>query len=61
MSVELTKNNVVIDEKRLNGWTIEHENVFIEWSDKGCVADGYIVNPIKIIVLEMHGSQYLLL
>jgi hypothetical protein len=34
MSSEILKNNVVIDEKRLNGWTIEHENVFIEWSDK---------------------------
>ena len=34
MSMEIAKNNVVIDEKRLNGWTIEHENVFIEWSDK---------------------------
>tara|TARA_B110000285_G_scaffold233880_1_gene309022 strand:- start:51 stop:1157 length:1107 start_codon:yes stop_codon:yes gene_type:complete len=34
MSSELYKNNVVIDEKRLNGWTVEHENVFIEWSDK---------------------------
>lgn len=30
----ISNNNVVIDEKRLNGWTIEHENVFIEWSDK---------------------------
>ena len=34
MSSSITQNNVVIDEKRLNGWTIEHENVFIEWSDK---------------------------
>lgn len=34
MSSELSQNNVKIDEKRLNGWTIEHENVFIEWSDK---------------------------
>jgi hypothetical protein len=34
MNPELSQNNVRIDEKRLNGWTIEHENVFIEWSDK---------------------------
>ncbi len=34
MSSDFSNNNVIIDEKRLNGWTIEHENVFIEWSDK---------------------------
>ena len=30
-----SESNIVIDEKKLNGWTIEHEHVFIEWSDKG--------------------------
>jgi hypothetical protein len=28
------ESNIVIDEKKLNGWTVEHEQVFIEWSDK---------------------------